>query len=448
MRILQVNSSDIVGGATRIAHNLFDAYRDRGLESWLAVGNKQGNDPNVLRIPNFEYLNKWGKLCISFSNKLSPLVGKVRGAWRLQKWLKTVGQPRKLVETQRGHEYFDFPATWKLLEITHNQPDIIHCHNLHSDYFDLRVLPWLGHQVPVALTLHDEWLLSGHCAYTLNCLRWRTGCGHCPDLSIYPPIRRDATEYNWSRKRAIYARSHLYITTPSQWLMNEVEQSILAPAVQEARVIHNGVDLSVFQPGDKQAARAALGLPNDITILLFVGHGTRKNQFKDYSTMEGAINRVAANSDGNELLFVCLGEQGGDQLFGKARIRFVEYQKDLKKVAQFYQAADIYLHAARADTFPNVILEALACGTPVIGTAVGGIPEQIKDGVTGFLVPPGDGDMMADRIMKLLVDKKLSNYCSQHAIKRTKKFYDLNHQVKNYLAWYEEIIEKWKKIGN
>jgi len=204
----------------------------------------------------------------------------------------------------------------------------------------------------------------------------------------------------------------------------------------------------VFQPADKQAARAALGLPNDITILLFVGHGTRNNQFKDYTTMEGAINRVAAKSDGNELLFVCLGEKGSEQCLGKTRILFIEYQKDLNKVAQFYQAADIYLHAARADTFPNVILEALACGTPVIGTAVGGIPEQIKDGVTGFLVPPGDADMMADRVIKLLADKKLSNYFSQQAITRTKKFFDLNHQVKNYLAWYEEILEKWKNFHN
>ena len=52
--------------------------------------------------------------------------------------------------------------------------------------------------MPVALTLHDEWLLTGHCAYTLGCERWRIGCGRCPDLTIYPAIRRDSTAENFA----------------------------------------------------------------------------------------------------------------------------------------------------------------------------------------------------------------------------------------------------------
>jgi glycosyltransferase involved in cell wall biosynthesis len=226
--------------------------------------------------------------------------------------------------------------------------------------------------------------------------------------------------------------------------MKQVEQSMLAPAVVEARVIHNGVDLSVFQQADKQAARAALDLPQNLPILLFVGQGTHRNQFKDYATMENALRRFASRSDGQDVLFLCLGEEGTEKSFGKTRIRFVGYQKDLMKVAQFYQAADLYLHAARADTFPNVVLESLACGTPVVATAVGGIPEQIEDGITGFLTPPADPEAMAARIEQILADSELRQGMGAKAAEDAHKRFSLDRQVEEHLVWFADIVSKWQ----
>src|SRR5204862_2786030 len=113
-----------------------------------------------------------------------------------------------------------------------------------------------SHQVPLVLTLHDGWLLSGHCAHSLDCERWTIGCGHCPDLTLDPAIRRDATAYNWRRKHELFKNSRLYIATPSRWLMQKVERSMLATYVLGARIIPNGVDLPIFHPADQQAARA------------------------------------------------------------------------------------------------------------------------------------------------------------------------------------------------
>jgi glycosyltransferase involved in cell wall biosynthesis len=120
----------------------------------------------------------------------------------------------------------------------------------------------------------------------------------------------------------------------------------------------------------------------------------------------------------------------------------VAYQRDSVVVADYYRAADVYLHATRADTFPNVILEALACGTPVVATSVGGIPEQIEEGVTGFLTPPGDARAMATRIEQLLSDDALRRRFAAAAIESARRHFGLDRQINDYLAWYQEIIAR------
>jgi len=441
LRILQVSTADIAGGAERVAWNLFQAYRQRGLRSWLAVGYKRSHDPDVLLIPNDGYRSRWARTWFTIGNILSPLVGRVRGAGRLRSWLHLVGQPRRLLEIQRGYEDFDFPGTWQLLDLPPEHPDILHCHNLHGGYFDLQALPWLSHQVPTVLTLHDVWLLTGHCAHSFDCERWKTGCGECPNLAIYPAIKRDATAYNWRRKRDIYAKSRLYVATPSRWLMQNVEQSMLAPAIVEARVIPNGVDLMIFHPGDRREARAVLGILQDARMLLFVGNRTRSNLWRDYVTLEAAVKRVAERLPNERIVLVCLGEEQKPERIGRAEVWFIGYQKDPITVARFYQAADIYLHAAKAETWGLTITEALACGTPVVATAVGGIPEQVEDGITGFLVPPGDVKAMAETITMLLTDDALRMRLGRDAAEIAQRRFDLDRQVDDYLAWYQAILQ-------
>jgi glycosyltransferase involved in cell wall biosynthesis len=353
-----------------------------------------------------------------------------------------IAEPGKALDRYCGIEDFRFPGTWELLNLPQHRPDIVHCHNLHGGYFDLRAVPWLSQQVPVVLTLHDAWLLSGHCAHSLDCERWKTGCGHCPDLTLDPAVRRDATAYNWRRKHEIFKQSKLYIATPSRWLMQKVEQSMLAPAVMEARVIPNGIDLSIFHPADKGAARAALDIPQGALAILFTANAFRRNIWKDYQTVRDAIAMTSERMNGQGVLFLGLGDDARAEHIGAAEVRFVPYQTDLKAVASYYQAADVYAHAARADTFPNTVLEALACGTPVVATAVGGIPEQVEDGRTGFLVPSGNARALADRLTLLLSDNKRRQCMGILAAEAARGRFDLQRQADAYLDWYKELVRQ------
>ena len=392
LHIMQVSTADILGGAESIATTLCRALEADGQQVTMVVGRKHGNDPRTFRIRHHEEGNLWRRFWWRTHYGLQPLHGRIPGARWVLKLAQRLAEPQAVMDALWGREDFHYPGTSRLWALTSPEPDIVHGHNLHGGYFDLGTLPALCRRVPVVLTLHDAWLLSGHCAHSLDCDRWKTGCGSCPDLTLYPAVRRDATAFNWQRKSDIYARSNLYVATPSRWLMEKVEQSMLWRGTAEARVIPNGVDLSIFHPGDKSAIRASMGWSHSASVLLFAANGIRKNSWKDFSTLRDAVARLAQRASGRELLLIALGERGHTERIGPAEIRFVPCERDPSSVARYYQAADVYVHAARVDTFPNSVIEALACGTPVVATAVGGIPEQVtsltlESGPTGQPTP-------------------------------------------------------------
>ena len=437
MNVLQVNTYDVGGGAERIALDLLHGYRSRGHSSNLAVRAKRGDDPGVLLVPNDVNRNRWTRVWLRLEELF--IKNRLRGLPWTCRALESLGEPRRWWESQRGFEDYNFPGSKFLLKLLQVTPDILHFHNLHGGYFDLGILPDLTSQIPTVLTLHDEWIYTGHCAYTLGCSRWEIGCGSCPDLTISPPIRRDATKQNWQRKAAVYAKSCLYLVAPSSWLMNRALKSSVFKGVLDWKVIPNGVDISVFHPAPKSAARQELGLPPNAWISLFVGFNTRSNRFKDYRTIESAITQASAQSRRPHYL-VCVGEAGKEQRRDLGVIRFVDYESDRNKLARYYQSADVYLQASHADNFPTTILEAMACETPVVATRVGGIPEQIEDGTTGFLVPAQDPGAMAERIMQLQDDEPRRKAMSVKASQRVRKHFSLERMVDGYLDWYKEIL--------
>jgi len=442
MHILQVNTDEAGGGASAIARRLHEGLRARGHQSWIAVRVKSSEDPDVLPINNDLYRDRWAQMCIRAARLLNPLRGKFRGPGRLHAWLSlAVASPRRYWNIRSGREDFDYPATPHLLNLTPAFPDILHLHNLHGDFFDLRVLPEFCRRIPVFMTLHDPWLLSGHCAHSFDCERWKTGCGACPGLTFYPEIRNDATAFNWRRKAQIYAASRLYVATPSRWLMNRVAQSMLFPGVQEARVIPNGVDLSVFHPSRKSALRSRLGLSRDSQVVLYVAAGGRSNPFKDFITMRHAAELCAQATSHSNIVFIGLGEDGPVERIGSSEFRYVPYQLNKYEVAAYYQAADVYVHSAKVDTFPSTVLEAMACGTPVVATRVGGVSEQVADGKTGFLVPPADVVAMANAILCLLGDNQLRREMSAQGAELAASQFGLDRMVDSYLDWYHEIID-------
>jgi glycosyltransferase involved in cell wall biosynthesis len=374
VKVLQISTADLGGGAEAVALALHRGLRERGHDAVLAVGFKHSDEDGVVEIPG---------------------AGSRRG--------RAMRDPGVLLDALRGHEDFRFPESHRVLELAPWVPDVVHVHNLHGGYFDLRVLPELARRSRLVATLHDPWLLTGHCAHPFDSDGWLRGCGNCPHLDTYPRLLRDGTAFNLTRKRSIYDGLELTVVTPSQWLMDMVERSVLAPAALRREVIPNGVDLSVFAPGG-----------GDRSGLVFAAQGGRTNQFKDYPTLRAAMERLARPVD-----VAVLGDPPVSAGEVAARLR----------------AAALYVHPSRADTFPTGVLEALACGTPVVASRVGGIPEQLTE-ETGVLVEPGDPAALAAAIEALLVDPGRREHMGVAAAAAAGRRFSLDRQLDDYLALY------------
>lgn len=443
MRIVQVSTADLGGGAEGIARTLFEGYRARGHQSRLLVGRKLSTDPDVVELSGQPEHPLLGRLARTVAG---PRAGRV------------AENPTQALAHLRGSEDVRAPASWRVLDPSLGGPaDIVHGHNLHgADYFDLRALPSISRRVPLVLTLHDAWLLSGHCAHSLDCDRWRLGCGHCPDLTLYPAIRRDNTAQNFARKQDIFGRTRVYLSAPSHWLLERARQSHLAGSIVDSRVIPNGIDTRLFCPGDQRQSRASLGIPLDARVVLFVATGGTRNPWKDADTLRLALTRLGRESPEQHVVCLVAGESGPVETIGSVTVRRIGFEREPSAVARLYQATDVYVHPARADTFPLTVLEALACGTPVIATAVGGIPEQVRPldpavlrmrdvsdaaigQATGVLVPARDAGALAHAMAGLLdapgLRARIANNARRDAVAR----FSQDVMIEAWLSWYAEI---------
>ena len=438
--ILQVSNSDLIGGAARIAWDLHRTLNQNSeMSSKLLVGHKGSQGSNTFLLNTRAMDNLWQRSMNYLANFFYDHQIKL-GTLQVSGIFRRLAYPRRYIQEYMGIEDFDFPGTWQMLQQTDVHPDIVHLHNLHTNYFDLRYLPILSNKIPTVCTLHDCWMFTGHCAYYLDCDGWQKGCPTCPYLQSYPPIRRDRTAYNLKRKKEIYQKSKLSIVTPSKWLMRSAEQSILAPAIQQKAVIYNGVDQNIFHPMDQAEIRQELGLPAEGFILLFIANNVNVNVYKDYETIENAIACLAEQNLQQEITFISIGYAKNFMKIGNITIRSLPFEMDAHKIARYYAAADLYLHAAKAENCPLVILEALSCGTPVIATAVGGIPELIEDGVTGYLVPSGDYEAMAKYICSIMDNNDQLIKMKQVAYETAKRRFSLQKMVSAYQSFYEEIL--------
>ncbi len=182
--VTQVGTFERGGGAENVAWNLFQEFRARGHRSFLVVGRGASSDPDVRQFDDLKDRSAWAQALLRRRQRL--LGSQNPAAIQTARALRVLAEPGREWGRRRGREDMEFPSSHRVLDITPDPPDILHCHNLHGEYFDLRILPELTRRLPVVLTLHDAWLLGGGCAHSVECDRWRDDCGSCARPDLYP----------------------------------------------------------------------------------------------------------------------------------------------------------------------------------------------------------------------------------------------------------------------
>jgi glycosyltransferase involved in cell wall biosynthesis len=445
LRIMQVAPAMEGGGGEQIALRMHQALRSRGHRSMLMIGRGVGApDQDIFSIPDRWSVAAFPRLLHRTAALIARLTQGRGGRW-FTAFAETLAYPRVPWDLWRGNEDFTQPGSRHLLALAPEKPDVVLLHNLHArwnrreGFFDLAYLVELSNRVPVLLFPQDPWLLTGHCAHPINCPRWRTGCGRCPDLAIYPSIRRDATAWNFRRKRDIYSQSRLFLAAPSQWLLDMFHAAGVPLA--GGKVIANGVDSSAFAPGHKLDARRSLGLDAGRKIVLISANHLRTNPWKAYDWVYGTVSRLGEMADMPPTDFVVVGEEGAVIARGNVRLVFAGRGIPPVKMPAYYRAADIYFHPSRADTAPFSILEAMSCCLPVVATSVCGIPEQVADNQTGCLAAAGDIEALTAALHRLLLDPGLSEAMGKRGRERVLERFNFQVQLESMEAWIREILE-------
>lgn len=242
------------------------------------------------------------------------------------------------------------------------------------------------------------------------------------------------------------------IITPSPYCYNE--SKFLKNLKSNMEWIPPGVDINKYDNTPLNPVREEYGIPDDSNIILFVGVMNKATSHKGVKTLLKAFKKICKDTDS---FLVMVGK--GDMiphyirmckgLEIDERVVFTGFIEE-SSLINFYKESKILILPSTTiqEGFGMVLIEANACGKPVIGSRIGGIKYVIKDGETGLLVPPGDPDALADAIMKLLNDEELIRKMGLNGRKMVEKNYTWERVAGMTENVFEKCLNKRKRHQN
>lgn len=375
MRVLFINTFEKRGGAAIVAGRLqYVLEAQHHAECFSCVAYKSTDNPRTLPT----------------RGKTGALVEKV-----IDRVFNKVGLQ---------YQFFPFSSASIRAEVRALKPDVISLHNTHGGYFETSLLRDISKTAPVVWTLHDMWSISGNAAHTFSDESWKSLQNPAHLTHIYPAIGINTGAWLLRQKKKIYHDAALTVVTPSRWLQSLARQSPVFEG-KEVLQINNGVDTQLFGGSGKNEGRQLLGIPPEAKVIMFSADFLLGNPWKGGDDLLQVLTKINdLSKDKVHLIMAGDGEIHWADHLDKFIVHKTGYIRDMRTMAQYLAASDIFLYPTRADNLPNVLVEAIAAGTPCVTVAVGGCPEIIRDGENGRVLVPGDLAGMAQAAVALLRD--------------------------------------------
>ncbi len=417
MRITHLSTYDLSGGAARAAYRLHRGLCSVGQESHVVALYKTSLDPTVLQF-----------------DRPMEIPTRFRRVIRRCKLERT---SREISARPGGSSFFSDDRSEHDADVLRRLPptDVLNLHWV-AGFFDyrsfFRALPL---DLPVVWTLHDMNPFTGGCHFDGGCGRYHEQCGACPQLGSSG--QKDFSSQVWARKRAAFSSrggQNIHLVAPSRWLAGEAGGSALFRG-RAVDVIPYGIDFGNFQPRDRGLARQKLDIPREASAILFLADSTTEKR-KGFGVLLEAMKQLESSVD---LRLIAVGRGLGKQELAD-RCKAIDYLEDEAALSFVYSAADVFVLPTLQDNFPNTALEALACGLPVVGSRVGGVPEIVRDGFTGLLVEPDSPDALANGVKKLLDSPEQRMEMGANCRRVAVEEYSLERQARRYIELYESLL--------
>ncbi len=285
--------------------------------------------------------------------------------------------------------------------------------------------------------MHDMWAFTGGCCYDEECGRYAGACGQCPKLRS--GREADWTRLGWKLKQRNWPRfKRLAFVAPSHWMSRCAKASSLLRNAS-IHTIPYGIDVPSRSPDSRAADRAALDLPQD-AFLIGVGAAGLADPRKGFDLVIeslAALNGTRPAEKRVQAVIYGLDETAAVPPAVGPVHRFATVPPD--KVRTIVGACDVFLALSRQDNLPSTVLEAMAMETPTIAFDIGGMPDMIVDGETGYLVRPFDTTAVAARIDELHESPEWAKRMGLAARARAVERFSPYAEAKTMVSLYESL---------
>jgi len=411
MKILHVNYNDSLGGAGIAARRLCEELNSHGHNSVMIVHDKTTTSNYI----------------IGPKTNISRLVLKIR--CRLT-WFIT-----KLQSTKNPilHSPSIIPNPWLVNIINNSDADIVHLHWVQNEMLSLFDIARI--KKPVVWTLHDMWLLCG-AEHLSSDNRFLQGY-----YKSNRPVHESGLDVNriiWSLKRR-YIPKNIFIIAPSRWMFTSAKGSRM---LGKHRIFHipNLINTDQLSPNQYISLRSQYSLPKDSLLICFGSANSGHMPHKGIDLLRSAINFLPESINGMKLYLIIFGSELPGIQFNIPHINIGKLQR-VSDIQSLLSGVDVVAIPSRQDNLPNLCLEALSCGTPVVAFNIGGIPDMVNHRINGYLAKEEDPLDYSVGLRYILANPESLDF-EKNARASVIERFDQSTICKKHISLYNSILKE------
>lgn len=406
MKILIINICAQYGSTGRIVTILKNGYEENGHNVIVCYGSRK------------EFINDplYYKLTSRIESFLSALCYRLFGSQGV---------------------FLNRPTDRLISIVKKESPDIVQLLNIHGYYLDeFKLLSFLAKtNIPTVYSMMDEYAYMGKCVFSYDCDKFKEECKKCQLKKDYPAsLLFDRSTYYFYKKNQVYNSFKNIVFTGVPWVVSRAKQSKLLRD-KDVRIVNEPIDLdNYFYPQDATELRKELSIPKGNIVVLTVAVLSSPRKGGKYFL---DLCRQMGNKEGYSFVYVGYNT---DEYEAPANIIKIPYVSSMKRLAELFSLADVFVSTTLSDTIPNACINALGCGTPICGFDLSGLSFiGIKDTSIARLVEPFNITALEEAVSSFSKkDSALIKKC------RDSVYYDYSPDkvVSDYISIFENIKDK------